>query len=116
MSEYLLLAATLTCAVPYGYLIVAAIFRQPRQVATYVTVAVLLLLWPLCAFMSFMQLLPIFAMSAWWWFYDFSFADATAHPLRFGRPLPSGLVFMVLLSVAAAIASGLFAYFVWQAE
>lgn len=36
MSEYVLLAAALTFAVPYGYLMVAILLRRPRQLATYI--------------------------------------------------------------------------------
>jgi len=115
MSDYLLLAAALALAVPYGYLVIAMVVRQPRQEATYVTVAGLLLAWPTCAFMSFMQLIPIAAMSLWWWSCDFSVQTAR-RPLRFRGPPPAGLVWMFVLTGLAAVASGAYAYVLWQME
>ncbi len=116
MQEYVLLAAALTCAAPYGYLIVAILVRQPRQLATYVTVVGLLALWPTCAFMSFLQLIPVLAMSTWWWSNDFSAADAFRRHLRFKRPIPIGLLIMLLTTIFAALASGTYAYWLWTLE
>ena len=116
MQEYVLLAATLTCAAPYGYLIVAILVRQPRQLATYVTVVGLLALWPTCVFMSYLQLIPVLAMSTWWWSSDFSAADAFRRPLRFQRPIPIGLFIMLLITILAALASGTYVYWLWTSE
>lgn len=116
MQEYVLLAAALTCAAPYGYLIVAILVLQPRQLATYVTVVGLLALWPTCVFMSFLQLIPVLAMSTWWWSNDFSAADVFRQPVRFKRPIPTGLLMMLLVTIFAALASGAYGYWLWTLE
>lgn len=115
MSEYFTLAVSLALAVPYGYLIIAIIVHQPRQSATYVTVAGLILLWPTCIFVSGLQIIPIAAMSVWWWTGDFSI-QAAHQPLRFrGRP-PVGMTWMFVLTGVATVASGAYAYLLWNLE
>ena len=116
MREYAVLIAALACAVPYGYVIIAIFVLQPRQIATYITVVGLLALWPSCAMMSIMQLVPVFAMSAWWWSCDFSAVDAIRRPLRFERPMPVGLIYMLLATILAVLVFGAYAYSVSTTE
>jgi hypothetical protein len=111
MSDYILLAAALTFAVPYAYLTVAINVIQPRQVATYVTVVGLLTTWHIFASMSFMQVVPVLAMSAWWWANNFSAENAIREPLRFNRSIPVGLRWLVLATVLASVFASVFAWF-----
>ena len=103
MIEYVLLAVALTLAIPYAYLLVAIVVVQPRQAATYRTVSGLLATWPFFALLSFLQAIPVLAMSIWWWTCNFSADRATQEPIDFRRPLPRGLIAMGLLTALAAL-------------
>ncbi len=103
MTDYLLLAAAITFAVPYGYLLIAVIVVQPRLISSYLVTATLLLFWPSCLFMSFMQIIPVSMMSLWWWTGNFESNPDLSFSTTSKRPIPTGLKFMFACTMIGAL-------------
>jgi len=116
MTDYILLAAAITLAVPYGYFVVAIIAVQPRQPSSYVVAALMLFCWPMCIFMSFMQAIPVLAMSLWWWTGDFSGNEELSMSQLSTRPVPTGLKCLALLTSIVASGAILYSWYIYQSE
>jgi len=116
MTDYILLAAAITLAVPYGYLTFAILVVQPRLVSSYIAAGLMLLCWPTCIFMSFMQAIPVIAMVLWWWIGDFSGnADVSIRRLS-ARALPTGLKYLALVTLIAGLGAIAYSWYTYQSE
>ena len=110
MTDYFLLAAAITFAIPYGYLLIAIIVVQPRLISSYLVAACLLLFWPSCLFMSFMQIIPVSIMSLWWWTGNFESNPNLSISLTSKRTLPTGLKIMFACTIIGASVATLVAW------
>ena len=116
MTDYILLAAAIAFAVPYGYLLVAILVVQPRLISSYIAAGVMLLCWPMCLFMSFMQAIPVIAMALWWWLGDFSGGTAISVRQAAARPLPSGLKYLGLVTLIATLGAIGYSWYIYNSE
>ena len=110
MTDYILLAAAITFAVPYAYLLIAIIVVQPRLISSYLVAAGLLLFWPSCLFMSFMQVIPVAMMTLWWWTSNFESNPNLSIPMTSKRPMPTGLKIMFVCTIIGALIATLVAW------
>ena len=116
MTDYILLAAAITFAVPYGALMIAIIVVQPRLLSSYTTAGLLFLCWPMCLFMSFMQAIPVVAMALWWWIADFS-VDSQLSVRQFSScPVPNGLKYLAFVTLVVASGAAAYSWYIYRSE
>jgi|SRR5579872_3643652 len=88
--EQLLLVWSLALSVPYSLLVATMMWQRRRNVWTLLLGGCLLIAWPACFLLVFLQLPVVVSLFLFWWLCDFSPARAFKSKISFRTPFPAG--------------------------